>query len=52
MAAHKLRLVKGRGLPADPTGNNKWLTPELGVTGELLEHETWEREVHMVLIKG
>ena len=35
----------------DPTGDNKLSLPELGVTVELLEHETWEREVHMSLKK-
>lgn len=35
----------------DPTGDNKLSLPELGVTVELLEHETWEREVHMILIE-
>ncbi len=35
----------------DPTGDNKLSLPELEVTVELLEHETWERKVHMILIK-
>lgn len=35
---HKLLLVKG--LLMDPTGDNKLSLPELGVTVELLEHET------------
>lgn len=46
---HKLLLGKDLGLLMDPTGDNKLSLPELGVTVELLEHETWEREVHMVL---
>lgn len=37
---HKLPLVKEVGLLMDPTGDNKLLLPELGVTVGLLEHET------------
>lgn len=37
---HKLLLVKGLGLLMDPTGDNILSLPELGVTVELLEHET------------
>ena len=37
---HKLPLVKDLGLPVVPTGDNKLLLPELGVTVGLLEHET------------
>lgn len=48
---HKLLLGKDLGLLMDPTGDNKVLHPELEVTSELLEHETWEREAHMRLRK-
>lgn len=37
---HKLLLGKDLGLLMDPTGDNKLSFPELGVTVELLEHET------------
>lgn len=37
---HKLLLGKDLGLLMDPTGDNKLSLPELGVTVELLEHET------------
>lgn len=37
---HILLSVKGLGLQVEPTGDNKLSLPELGVTVELLEHET------------